>query len=130
MSPGKLKSGSCACVGIPSEHECQGSGQTICCMLGGMERKGLSVRKKKKQNQKQGAQKNGATHSVTAYQHPSCDSRFLGEGGYSPHIGMQIREIGMSIHSSRLVVRVGKAIRVEKVGMVHHPLLFFCRKSL
>lgn len=48
MSPGKLKSGSCACVGIPSEHECQGSGQTICCMLGGMERKGLSVRKKKK----------------------------------------------------------------------------------
>lgn len=29
-SPGKLKSRSCACVGIPPEHEHQGSGQKMC----------------------------------------------------------------------------------------------------
>ena len=100
-------------------------------MLGGMERKGLSVRKKKKNRTRSKVHKRMEPHTqLQPISILPVILGFWGRGGYSPHIGMQIREIGMSIHSSRVVVRVGKAIRVEKVGMVHHPLLFFCRKSL
>lgn len=67
MSPGKLKSGSCACVGIPAEHEHQSSGQRMCWKLGRMEGKGQSVRKRNRTREEhEGAEPHTQLSSLSA----------------------------------------------------------------